>query len=99
MNRHLEPALTGGGEAVAQQLEAAGIDLHGRDHGAEAPRGMTHRGVHGLERRREIAATFLQVPQIVEPMTGRHMPFGVSVHRRSDRPDAGLGQQVEPTIV
>ena len=96
---HLDTALSRGGQTVAHQLGAAGIDLHGRQHAAQPPRRVSLRGINRGERGREIAAALLEIPDIVEPMAGRHVPLGVAIHRRGDGADPGVGQDVEPAVI
>ncbi len=98
MHRHLEAAFARGGQAVAQQFGAAGIDLHGRDHAAEPSRRVALSGIDGLERRRKVAPALREVPLVIEAMAGRHDPPGVAIHRRCHRADAGAGQHVEPAV-
>ena len=55
-------------------------------------------GVHHLQRGREIAPALVEVPEVVEPVAGGHVPLGVAVHGRGDGTDAGAGQDVEPAV-
>ena len=71
VHRDLESALARGGEAVAHQLRTACIDLHRRQHAAQAAGRMGLGGIDGGERRREVAPALLKIPDIAEPMTGR----------------------------
>jgi len=99
VHRHLETARAGCGEAVAQQLQAAGVHLHGCHHAAEPSGGMTFRPVDDVERVRKIAPAFLEVPGVVQPMPGRHRPLCIAIHWRRDGADACVRQQVEPTVI